>query len=297
MASFRYFFSKWILCGGWIWFAVAMAAHAQTVEVQAVNFRTASQLPNTAEQAEAKSKGQTAQPVLGDELKAYLAKPAGPGPFGAVVALHGCGGMSERFKQEMTDRYNAWGYVVLVVDSFANHPVKFACGADRARSRADMRPFDAMGAMQYLAGLPYVDPQRIALLGSSQGSWVALEVASTRKEPIFDNPKNIKAQAVVAYYPDCRSTFDTFDVPVLIMVGDLDDWTPASRCQDMLQRRAGKGAPVELVVYPGARHAFDWIDLQPARRVAGYLMEYNAEAAKLSMDKHREFLKQTIGSK
>lgn len=255
------------------------------VDVEAVTIRAA---------ARAVADG---KPVPGDELKAYLAKPEGVGPFGAVIALHGCGGMSARFRQEMMDRYTAWGYVTLVVDSFANDSVKFACGSERGRSRADKRPWDAMGALQYLATLPYVDPQRMALIGSSQGSWVALEVAQTRSVPVFDNPRNVKPRAVVAYYPDCRPAFEVFDVPVLIMVGGLDDWTPASRCQQMMERRAGRGAPVELVVYPSARHAFDWVDLQPARRVAGYLMEYHEASAQQSMELHRKFLATHIGSK
>jgi dienelactone hydrolase len=64
----------------------------------------------------------------------------------------------------------------------------------------------------------------------------------------------------------------------------------------MVERRAGRGATVDLIVYPEARHAFDWIDLQPARRVSGYLMEYHEASARDSMQKHREFLQRYIGS-
>jgi dienelactone hydrolase len=230
-----------------------------------------------------------------DRIQAFLAKPTGAGPFGAVIALHGCGGLSARFKQEMTERYTQWGYVVLVVDSFAHHPVKFACGADRARSRADERPADALGAVQFLASLPDVDASRIALIGSSQGSWVALDAVQTRVTPQFTQA-TVRPRAVVAYYPDCRASFDTFETPILILVGGLDDWTPADRCKQMVERRAGRGATVDLIVYPEARHAFDWIDLQPARRVSGYLMEYHEASARDSMQKHREFLQRYIGS-
>lgn len=263
--------------------ALLAGGAVQAVEVQSVTFQAAARV------------NQQGQPRAGDELKGYLARPPGAGPFAAVVALHGCGGLSERFKQEMTDRYTAWGYVTLVVDSFANHSVKFACGAQRAGSRADERPRDAIGALQYLASLPDVDPRRIALVGSSQGSWVALDAVQTRPVPVFDNPAGLQPRAVVAFYPDCRATFDTFEVPVLILVGGLDDWTPAGRCEQMMQRRAGRGAPVELVVYPQARHGFDWVDLRPARRVSGYLMEYHEEAALQSMELHRAFLERHIG--
>ncbi|MCJ0764082.1 dienelactone hydrolase family protein [Variovorax terrae] len=233
--------------------------------------------------------------VAGDDIKAYFAKPRGPGPFGAVVALHGCGGMSPRFLQEMTDRLTAWGYAVLVIDSFAYQDVKSACGADRARSRADQRPADAVSGLRYLATRADVDPKRVALLGYSQGAWVALELAQSRATPAFALPPPLRFKAAAAYYPDCRAYFSEVDMPTLIMTGERDDWTPASRCQQMLERRAGRGAPLELVVYPDAHHGFDWIDLQPPRRVAGYLMAYQPEAARQSIDRLRAFLAQHIG--
>jgi len=46
-------------------------------------------------------------------------------------------------------------------------------------------------------------------------------------------------------------------VPTLILIGDLDDWSPAADCQKMMAQRSGDGAPLRLVVYPGAYHAFD----------------------------------------
>ncbi len=62
---------------------------AQAADIEAVSFRAASPLPTQVQRDAAKSKGELAQAVVGDELKAYLAKPAGTGPFGAVVALQG----------------------------------------------------------------------------------------------------------------------------------------------------------------------------------------------------------------
>jgi dienelactone hydrolase len=48
-------------------------------------------------------------------------------------------------------------------------------------------------------------------------------------------------------------------VPLLVLVGEADDWTPAVPCRDYAAR-AGR---VELVAYPGAHHGFD----DPASRV------------------------------
>ena len=58
----------------------------------------------------------------------------------------------------------------------------------------------------------------------------------------------------VAYYPCCAPHFDrTSRVPLLILIGDKDDWTPAENCRRL---QAGLRAPelVETVYYPNAYH-------------------------------------------
>ena len=59
--------------------------------------------------------------------RGYLAKPEGAGPFPAVIGLHGCAGMSDTTKQKLVDELVAWGYVVLLVDSFATRGIDHAC--------------------------------------------------------------------------------------------------------------------------------------------------------------------------
>src|SRR3982751_5848146 len=56
----------------------------------------------------------------------YLYKPEGAGPFGAVIALHGCNGAIDE-KGTVRELYGAWGerlseagYLVLLPDSFGS---------------------------------------------------------------------------------------------------------------------------------------------------------------------------------
>ena len=57
-------------------------------------------------------------------LTGYLYRPAGPGPFPAVVALHGCNGLFARNGRiqsrnaDWADRLNEAGIAVLYPDSF-----------------------------------------------------------------------------------------------------------------------------------------------------------------------------------
>ena len=56
---------------------------------------------------------------------------------------------------------------------------------------------------------------------------VALQLASTKQVEIFDVPRDLKFRAAVAYYPLCGVASEELNVPTLILIGELDDWTPA----------------------------------------------------------------------
>src|ERR1051326_4718619 len=48
----------------------------------------------------------------GDQIEAYLARPLGPGPYGAVVVIHHMPGYDEGSK-EITRRFAAHGYLAM----------------------------------------------------------------------------------------------------------------------------------------------------------------------------------------
>src|SRR5258707_12845761 len=91
-----------------------------------------------------------------------------------------------------------------------------------------------------------------------------------------------------------RSDFDPrvrpLTIPTIILIGELDDGTPAKDCERWMERRAGKGAPVKLVIYPGAYHAFDIPSLRDGRRSFGYWLKYDADAAARSILEMHDFL-------
>ena len=63
-----------------------------------------------------------------------------------------------------------WGYVTLTVDSFGPRGIEETCGNG---TPADMA-FDAYRALDFLVRQHAVDPDRVAVLGFSQGGWLAL---------------------------------------------------------------------------------------------------------------------------
>ena len=80
-------------------------------------------------------------------------------------------------------------------------------------------------------------------------------------------------------------------IPTLILIGALDEFTPAADCSDKIDGWGTDGVPIELVVYPSVHHSFYYPELQPGRKIFGYWLEYNEEAAADATRRMREFLR------
>lgn len=83
-------------------------------------------------------------------------------------------------------------------------------------------------------------------------------------------------------------------VPTLILIGAEDDWTPAPSCQHLMADRAGKGAPLKVIVYPDATHAFNYSDR--SRLNFGHHLAYDPEATADAWEKVREFLHEALNT-
>lgn len=231
-------------------------------------------------------------------LQGYLRQTNSPGPSPAIVLLHGCNGNWKRLDERWGKRVASRGYVTLTVDSFGPRGLKNTCGGGAPVDLA----FDAYRALNYLVQQPFVDPTRVAVLGFSQGGWLALtSVEHGAVERISQN----KFHAAITFYPPCLGFQGNMTVPTLILIGEADDWTPADECRNMVEgkddwgisRHKGEGAPIKLVVYPGAYHAFDASSLERPVQYFGHHLEFNRSATDQSIGAVREFLDATIGGK
>jgi dienelactone hydrolase len=250
-----------------------------------VKFNSAPYIVGKLQQRLARERGEIPTVAPATTVDGYLSKPNGSGPFPAVVYLHGCDGLSANARNIAAEFLTAWGYVSLAVDSFATRGIKEACD----RPMPD-RQADALGALLYLSKLAFVDQKRIAVLGSSQGGIVALQLASTHPAELFAIPDELKFRGAVAYYPLCSVATDQLTIPTLILIGGLDDWTPAKECERLMERRAGQGAPVKLVIYPGAYHGFNVAAFRDGMRYLGHWLRYDADAAQRAFLELHEFL-------
>jgi dienelactone hydrolase len=227
--------------------------------------------------------------IAGDDIQGDLARPDGPGPYPAVVGLHGCAGMHDATRQRLADELVAWGYVLLLVDSYATRRgVDQACTQNAFATFVKRRP-DPYGALAFLARQSFVDPHRVAAVGFSAGARVALFVAENSSEE-FVPDGNLRFRAAAAFYPPCEQAVARPRIPTLIFIGALDDWTPAKDCSRRIAGWGNEGPPIELIVYPGAYHGFYYRYLEPGRTIFDHWLEYNGPAADDADRRLRQFL-------
>ena len=222
-------------------------------------------------------------------LTARLQKPAGTGKFPAVVLLHGCGGMQPKRDHRWAERLVSWGFATLQVDSFKPRGISSVCtlGGKESADMLARRVTDAYDAQQFLASLPFVDNKRIAIMGWSNGGSTTLNVLYQKRDDPF--------HAAIAMYPSCRKSLADLNAPLLILIGEKDDWTPTERCVSMIP--SGKSSfEVTLRAYPNAYHAFDSVG--KPREVMGsqgsHHLEYNVTAELDSIDRVKNFLKKYL---
>jgi dienelactone hydrolase len=203
-----------------------------------------------------------ATPGAARQVPGTLYWAAGDGPFPAVVLFHGCHGVSASnhgWARWLRER----GYVALIVDSWGARGIADGCAAEQPDVPNTERFDDAMGALRFLQTQPRVDGARVGIMGWSNGGVFAMAVVNgpsleraARRGVMLPEPGY---QASVALYPGgCASLTGEYVVkPLLLLIGEDDDWTLARTCREMIDNMRSRGASAEIVLYAGAYHYFD----------------------------------------
>ena len=222
-----------------------------------------------------------------EQIPVTLLKPDGQGPFPAVVIMHDCSGLGPRSSGapgRWGNELLGQGYVVLIPDSFTTRGHAGGICTDPSPSRNEVGPSrrvrDAYAALTYLRSLPYVDGTRVGLMGGSHGgatTLASMAAPESDNEPLARDKRSGFA-AAAALYPGCAGRVGSWRAvreggastttinysgvyepvaPLLILVGEADDWAPAEPCRKLAEAAQKAGYPVTIKTYPGAQHSFD----------------------------------------
>jgi len=200
-------------------------------------------------------------------------KPAGDGPFPAIVILPGCRGLGPQ-TLDWARRVVARGYVAFVVDPVTQRPPPVCVPESPANHYRGAK--DAFQALAHLKNFPFVDQEHVGLLGFSWGAMVSLLASSQTFAELFSPSRRFVA--AVGFYPLChvapmqgRPAVDfvrpDHDRPMLVLLGGQDLEAPAGDCVPLLKAVAEKGQPVQWRVYEGATHCWDCSSLDNFSRI------------------------------
>ena len=212
----------------------------------------------------------------GKDLDAFLYKPAGEGPFPALVALHGAGGIFP-YQLWWAKEISKWGYVVLFVDHYCSrgHLCEPATHTEDGRGHImrnwemvsiRQRVIDAAAAHISLSNKSYVKKDSIGLIGWSWGGASALFAQKITKVKAIANGG---FKATIAFYPNLKHFIDNpkwirsgpLTQPTLILYGEWDTLESGDSYQRLLS--SDYPAAIKVVGFDGAYKKFD--ELGPYR--------------------------------
>ena len=185
-------------------------------------------------------------------ILAYLARPAGTEPHGAVMICHENRGTGPHY-EDVARRFAKAGFVGISLDLLSRQggtpavPANQVGGIISGPGAAERFVEDFRAAMAYLRQQPFVDGDRIGMTGYCFGGGVTLNVAA--REPSL--------RAAIPYYgtPAFPDELKNTRAAVLGVYGETDARVNAS-IPTVEAALAEAGVPFQAKRYPGAGHAF-----------------------------------------
>lgn len=211
-------------------------------------------------------------------LRGFLFSPSTPGPWPAVVMMHGRAGPFSAAAKGVYDastlslRHKQWGrfwaergYLALHVDSFGSRgypqgfPIRSYSQRPTEVNEQSARPLDAYGALGYLRSRSDVIKDRIGLQGWSNGAMAGLATISATA-PGLEDPKRAFRVALL-FYPGCRvqlaQDYRPY-APTIMFIASEDEEVAPRPCAQLAEQVRSRGVPdFEMVWYEGATHSFD----------------------------------------
>jgi dienelactone hydrolase len=192
------------------------------------------------------------------DLQGILLKPAGGGPFGAVVISHGAGGNVGALPRTLAVEMRRWGLVGIATNY--THSAGVPVGAPGTASdpgASDANVQRAHAVREILRTLSYVDQTRVAAHGHSMGAFVttALVAAYPADFRVASHTAGgIKLPGISIGPAPSEAQARGVRTPYQLHHGDQDEVVPIAQDQRLDAVLRSTGVAHELHVYPGVDH-------------------------------------------
>lgn len=159
--------------------------------------------------------------------------------------------------------YRDLGFATFQLQSFDSRNIKSTVGSQIEVTTA-MMILDSYLALEVLSEHPNIDINNVGITGWSLGGAVSLYSAWMPLIKAINGGK-FKFAAHLPIYPGClaypfpEESMIFSQAPVHILIGELDDWVPASACTNLLAKLNESEFPhnINITIYEDAHHSFD----------------------------------------
>jgi len=186
----------------------------------------------------------------GPEVRAYIARPQGDGPFPTVIMIHEFYGINESIIGKAEGLAEA-GYLVVAPDTFRGSTTAWIPRAiyQVITNTPEHVNDDLDSVFVWLTEQPDVDASRIGIAGFCYGGRTSL----------LYSLHNIKIATTVVFYGSAETNPEVLKAlpgPVLGIFGSADQSIPLEEVEAFEAGLQTAGIPHEITVYDGQPHAF-----------------------------------------
>ena len=174
--------------------------------------------------------------------------------FPLVIGVAGSEGWRDHH-YDYLKMYQKSGFATFELNSFKSRNIESTVGTQNEVTVAAI-VVDAYKALETLSKHPLIIKEKISITGWSLGGGVTLFSAWNPIKEILGN--NVQFASHLAFYPPCFFDFENLDfsdVPIHILIGESDDWTPAKPCVEFVDKLERKN--INITVYKDSHHGFD----------------------------------------
>jgi carboxymethylenebutenolidase len=187
----------------------------------------------------------------GDEISAYLARPARDEPRPAILVCHENRGQNEHIR-DVARRFAKHGYVALAIDLLSREGGTAAHDRDEVpgllgQAGPDRHVTDFSAGFDYLQTRDFVDDGRIGMIGFCFGGGITWEAATKLPD----------LKAAVPFYGRAPDLANVPNIRAAVLGVYAEQDTRINAGKDALEKALiDAGVTYQMNVYPGVGHAF-----------------------------------------
>ena len=209
------------------------------------------------------------------DIRGYIVKPAGNGPFPAILLSHGKDGSAPDFVRSYAARMASWNVVTIGVNY--NHVSKPSGSPGSGRedwAASEANILRAKKCIDILRSLGYVDMKRVAAHGHSMGAYLTAALVSACPDLFLVASHTAGGIGEVGNHSfgTTREQAQKIKTPYLIIHGTKDQTVPVAEDRALIEILKNNGVDAKMIEIPEGSHKS--VQLNQSDETLGYVKDF-----------------------